>query len=413
MDNLNNVQRKNFRCIFGPYITKDNREGVIQSVIAQFQGYGANPEVTVDDDGFIITLDTSSELSANAVRDKILWNKFIERVTTQDAIRKIQIIRLPKAEASLMDFGARPPEKGTVGGFGPDVDPVTGDTGVDEVLLGVEHTEYRIDNADRPGGPKVKHRQIPKVFNANKKIADKTDLISEDQTFVKGLTPEGLTSRVNDMHANDDEKTVLGSFRRISIDSDFGGNLTPKTFEGLADVEEAPPGTGIAGDAPISGASWYVYQPGNAQGTELGVERNRYRDHSEAPFGNISDANLTHGSKEEEPLEDDFSAVQLPQARGGGQAVPDGGQIEGWYANKENCAKLSGHKLIEHLMETDHNFVVQFGRIASADIVPNHIYEDAILYHNRKIINGDLCIVANFGINETYDYEGDVDGYDI
>ena len=97
MDTAKNSGRKNFRCIFNDYVTKDNRDGVVQSVISQFQGYFANPEVTVVDDGFVLSLDVSDELTPTAIRDKILWNRFIERVTTQDAIRKIQIIRLPKA----------------------------------------------------------------------------------------------------------------------------------------------------------------------------------------------------------------------------------------------------------------------------------------------------------------------------
>ena len=137
----------------------------------------------------------------------------------------------------------------------------------------------------------------------------------------------------------------------------MGGSFTlnkPNGFQSVGDPpdqgplhQRANPGTGIGGGAPISGASWYVTQPGNEQGTELGVERNR-GDNADAP---ISGAIVTGSIADED--EDDKSAVELPQARGGGQAVPDGGQVEGWFAS------------------------------------------------------------ANFGINEYYDYNGDLDDNDF
>jgi hypothetical protein len=118
MGNLVDKQRKNFRCIFNPYVTKDNRDGIIRSIIAQFDSYEADPEVTVHDDGFILTLSIGPDLSPTLVRDKILWNQFVESVTAADAIRKIQIIRIPK-NSGLMDFGGRVEGQGSVGGFGP------------------------------------------------------------------------------------------------------------------------------------------------------------------------------------------------------------------------------------------------------------------------------------------------------
>ena len=113
-------------------MTKDNREGIIRSIMSQFEGYEADPEVTVHDEGFILTLSLGSELTSTLARDKILWNQFVESVTAQDAIRKIQILRLP--QAGIMDFGERATAEGSVGGFGPEVDPFTGDTGVNEKL---------------------------------------------------------------------------------------------------------------------------------------------------------------------------------------------------------------------------------------------------------------------------------------
>ena len=350
--------RKNFKCVFNRYVTKENQDAIIRSIISQFEGYYAEPEVTVTDDGFTITLTLGDNLSPTLVRDKILWNQFIESVTVADAIRKIQIIRLPKA--GLMDFGARIDAEGSVGGFGPDVDPITGDTGVNEKLntdLTVKPRKYQID-AD-PGDSLGHHASVH--------YADPTDTMSEDQTYVPGLTPEGLDSESTEV-SNDDETTeldsgrsdtslpkIFGKFRRIAIDSDTGGAFTlnkPNGFQSVNDTPEtgglhqkATPATGIGGGAPISGASWYVTQPGNEQGTELGVERVR---------GDATDAPLSFAaSKIDDDIEDKDSAVEIPQARGGGQAIPDGGQVEGWFAS------------------------------------------------------------SHFGLNETYDYEGDSNGYDI
>ena len=358
MTTAKNTQRKNFRCVFNPYVTKENRDAVVRSIISQFEGYYAEPEVTLHDDGFIITVTIGDNLSLSSVRDKILWNQFIDSVTAQDAIRKIQIIRLPKA--SVMDFGDRIPGQGSVGGFGPAVDPIVGDTGVNEID-GEPHPEYKIDNADRPDGPAFTKT------NSLVKHADPTDNGMDEGAapvffgHSPDITPQDLDSdpTVLDKENHRSIPEVLGSFKVLSIDGQEGGSFTlnkPNGFQSVGDPpdqgplhERAFPGTGIGGGAPISGASWYVTQPGNEQGTELGVERNRGDNH-DAP---ISGAIVTGSIEEENEAEDVKSALELPQARGGGQSVPDGGQVEGWFAS------------------------------------------------------------ANFGINEYYDYNGDLDDNDF
>ena len=117
MDN----KRRNFKCVFNPYVTEHNKDAVIRSIINQFEGYYAEPEVTQVAEGFIITLTLGDNLSPTMVRDKILWNQFVDSVTAADAIRKIQIIRIPKSGS---------PNEGTIGGFGPH----GSDSGVDEKL---------------------------------------------------------------------------------------------------------------------------------------------------------------------------------------------------------------------------------------------------------------------------------------
>ena len=361
MDKLITPQRKNFRCVFNRYVTKENRDGIIQSIIAQFQGYDADPEITVHDDGFILTLTVDSDLTPTSVRDKILWNQFVDSVTTQDAIRKIQIIRLPKS-SGLMDFGSRIPGQGSVGGFGPAVDPITGDTGVDEKLnTPLTHVpKYQID-AD-PNDTLGHHASVRR--------ADKTDFNSEGQAFVQGLTPADLDSEANvvdsgptnELDSGKQHKklpSVFGSFKRIAIDSDTGSAFTlnkPNGFQSVNDTprdgglhQKATPATGIGGGAPISGASWYVTQPGNEQGTELGAERNKNYDlsSSSAPLGGIT-ANKVLSEEESE--------------------------------------------------DTSHEIKDEYGSTLDALGVGEHPMGGASY--------------GSFGLNEYYDYIGDIDDYD-
>jgi len=347
-------QRKNFRCTFNRYVSEYNRDAVVRSIISQFEGYFAEPEVTVTDDGFIISLALGDNLSATMVRDKILWNQFVESVTAADAIRKMQIIRLPKASKE---------NEGTVGGFGPH----GSDSGVDEIMVAdgrpIPHKEFKIDMGDRADGPPTvtaslryadpTGNMLPQVYGPG---AETDKPVDEDlNSDITNMKSDPSTELDSGKPAQNHPKLFMG-FRVVAINSDTGGAFTLNQPNGFQDVgkpprsgdihQEAGAATGIGGGAPISGASWYVTQPGNEQGTDLGTERIK-SDASAAPFGAIA------ASKIEPEPEDVDSAIDLPQARGGTQSVPDGGQVEGWFASRY------------------------------------------------------------FGLNETYGYEGDIDDYDI
>jgi len=334
MGTVNNTTRKNFKCIFNDYITPENRDGVVQSIISQFQGYFAKPEVTIVDNGFILSLNVGEELSPTVVRDKILWNRFIERVTTQDSIRKIQILRLPQAAT----------QGGSVGAFGPH----GSDTGVDEIMIAdgkpIPHQEYKMDMGDRPDGP---------PFTASVKYADPTsDLLptiygpgAEDGKPVD----ENLRSDITDMDS--EPRTVLG-FRVISTSQGEGSAFTMNPTN-AHDVSLDPAKTlqGTHNDQSFIGrGNFFNYDPLGSSGNQTGPEqREEGRDSQGSGFFNFS--SKLNEKVDESETEDVRSAVELPQARGGGQSVPDGGQVEGWYA-------------------------------------------------------------SNFGLNETYDFTGDQDGYD-
>jgi len=348
MDNSKSSKRKNFKCIFNGYVSEYNRDAVIRSVIAQFEGYFAEPEVTVTDSGFIISLLIGDNLSPTAVRDKILWNQFIESVSIADEIRKIQIIRLPKASKE---------NEGTVGAWGPH----GSNSGVDEIMVAngkpIPHMEYKIDMGDRPDGPMT--------FNSSLHYADPTEDIIPT-IYGPGAengepVDEDLKSDVTDVTsqpARNHAKLFMG-FKVVAVDSDTGGSFTLTTPNGFQDVEEPPRGgarheransaTGIGGGADISGASWYVTQPGNEQGTQPGAERLK-DDGSTAPFGSIV-----------------ANSIISPTLK----AEDDTQSIEGPYGDTLDVLGVGDHPM------------------------------------------GGATYGSIFGMNETYDYEGDVDGYDI
>jgi hypothetical protein len=146
---------RTFKCKFNDRVTTDNRDGVIQSLINQFEGLGAEPEVTLDGDTFSLTLNLSDNLTPTMVRDKLSWNYFIDRVTTGDSIRKIKVMRMPKSVKEVIGDGQG------------QLDGIASDTGVNEILLEdgrpQAQPEYKIDMGDRPDGPPVR-RRTPAVF---------------------------------------------------------------------------------------------------------------------------------------------------------------------------------------------------------------------------------------------------------
>ena len=340
MDSPKTTQRKNFRCIFNNYVSEYNKDAVVRSVISQFEGYFAEPEVTVTEDGFILSLMLGSNLPASVVRDKILWNQFIESVSAADAIRKIQILRLPQSSKE---------NEGTVGAWGPN----GSDSGVNEKLdIPLDFVpKYKIDGV--PDDPLGYHasvhtadptgQMLPEIYGPGSETGEPVD--------------EDVLSDATDLESAGGHKIPRlfnAGFRRVAIDTDVGSAFTLNKPNGFQDVNTPPetafldqranPGTGIGGGAPISGASFFVYDPLNAQGTEPGAERNR-GDASSAPLGNISASKVSE--------EDDEQGIKGP------------------YGAELDVLGVGDEPL------------------------------------------GGASYGSYFGINEYYDYEGDIDDYDI
>ena len=344
MEPFKNSQRKNFRCIFNSYISDYNKDGVIRSILSQFEGYFAEPEITVIDNGFILSIVIGDNLSPTQVRDKILWNQFIDSVTAADAIRKIQIIRLPKAGKE---------NEGTVGGFGPHGSI----SGVNEVD-GLPHMEFRIDMGDRPDGPTLASvhyadptgDMLPKIYGPGAEEGEPVD--------------EGIRSDATDMHIATSHPKLFMGFKVVSTE---GSKFNDTGSENQYGIGLGNPNVTLRPDVDAAErlVDGHAYIPqGNffnttrQQGSVPGFQKT-LGDSTDGMLTGFSDKAIgTRGFKiislEKKPkVEDVESAIDLPQGRGGTQSIPDGGQVEGWFDSK------------------------------------------------------------NFGINETYGYEGDIDDYDI
>ena len=261
----------------------------------------------------------------------------------------------------------------------------------------IPHEEYKIDMGDRPDGPPFVDEPVDEPIDELKissyRYADPTvnllpttwgpgsdagepvdeDLIS-DITEMDDQPTDALDGGKKEHRQVSEVMGGMYSFKMLSFDSDTGGSFTLNKPNGFQSVDEPPddgglneranPATGIGGGAPISGASWYVYDPLNAQGTELGDERNKDydSDSSSAPFAGIT----PHGSKKAEPP-------------------------------KEGDEGIIGHygDELETLGVIDSNPLggAAYGSTINMDI--------------SKVIG------LYFGMTETYDYEGDIDDFDI
>lgn len=97
--------RKTFRCQFNRYVDRSNRDGVLSSLLSQFQGYDCNPEITLEDDStFTLTVDIGGELTSTLVRDKLAFNYFVNTVRAVDEINKIRKMILPKPVAKSVNL---------------------------------------------------------------------------------------------------------------------------------------------------------------------------------------------------------------------------------------------------------------------------------------------------------------------
>jgi len=196
--------RRTFKCKFSDRVTSDNRDGVIQSLINQFEGLYADPEVTLDGDTFSITLTISDSLPPTLVRDKLALNYFIDRVTTGDSIKRIKVMRMPKATQEVIGNGEG------------QLDGIARDTGVNEILVNDDghqqsQMEYKIDMGDRPDGPPVKKRNTVGLMGLGMsrggsswiKQADPGSLRNEGQAFTREpddvMGPEDLDSMATDV----------------------------------------------------------------------------------------------------------------------------------------------------------------------------------------------------------------------
>jgi len=324
--------RRTFKCKFSDRVTSDNRDGVVQSLINQFQGLGAEPEVTLDGDTFSVTLTISDNLTPTLVRDKLALNYFIDRVTTGDSIRKIQIMRLPKATTEVLGDG-----KGQLDG-------IARDTGVNEILTEntkdgeevVPREKYTI-GPNPPGIPEKKRKTVS-VFGLGMsrggsswvKQADPGSLRNEGQAFTSLdddiMGPEDLDSMATNVtklpkvFATEqdaggggqfaqpfDKKTVMDSVNRAPQES-----RTPRVT-----VFNSGSSPARADGGPIPFNSWF---------SEVGSESTMpAEENAKGPLDFSIAASLKGEKTDSENVE---STIELPEATQGGTVLG----LEGWFS---------------------------------------------------------------------------------
>lgn len=113
--------KQEYVCRLSPYITEDNKQAIIQSLMMQFQGYDINPTIVAPQDSnkFVLTLDSGS-LSTRDIKDKIMNNYFIENVSTRLEAKVVKNLHINlNKEAASRPQG--PPLEcygcGTTGGY--------------------------------------------------------------------------------------------------------------------------------------------------------------------------------------------------------------------------------------------------------------------------------------------------------
>lgn len=313
--------RRTFKCKFNDRVTSENRDGVVQSLISQFQGLDADPEVTIDGNTFTLTLTISDEVTPTMVRDKLVWNYFIDQVTVGDSIRKIKVMRMPKATQEVIGNGEG------------QLDGIARDTGVNEILVNDDghqqkQMEYKIDMGDRPDGPPVKHRSVPGALSVTSswvKQADPGSLRNEGQSFTHEpddvMGPEDLDSMATDV-------TKLPKVFASEDDaggSQFGQPYDKKTV--MDSVDNAPQAT----RAPRV----TVFNSGTGPTEETGgpIPFNSWLSETEAtmPKGEDTKAPLDFTASlkgEKGDSENIDSAIELPEATQGGTVLG----LEGWFS---------------------------------------------------------------------------------
>jgi hypothetical protein len=286
--------RKSFRCRFNQYVGSSNQDSVVAGILSQFQGYNCNPEVTLDGDELILTVDITGDVTNTLVRDKLAFNYFIQSVRVSDGINKIRRMVLPTPISSWVEA--------TVVGE----DRMNSLRDGDEDDLGVELPEgARPDISKLIGGSGF-------VTTGGIKQADpQGNLVVPPFSGTDESVDPDLLSDIHDVTAF-----------RIATEQDggglagFGGGIDQtnvRTSPTNPPRETKPPQNSILG---VPTNSWFTDDI-------LAGETITPNPNAEAPLS------LPTGSKRDVGFED--TALDLPGAAQGGEFVPGDEDIKGWF----------------------------------------------------------------------------------
>ena len=320
--------RRTFKCKFNDRVTSDNRDGVIQSILSQFNGLEADPEVTLDGDTFSITLTIGENFSPTLVRDKLALNYFIDRVTTGDSIRKIKVMRMPQATQEVIGNGEG------------QLDGIARDTGVNEILTqNTEDGEEVVPRAKYTIGPNPpgvpERRRTPAVFGLGMsrggsswiKQADPGSLRNEGQAFTNEpddvIGPEDLDSMATDVTKLPSSFAMHYASENDAGGSQFGQPFDPKTV--MDSVNNAP--------LPSSGPRITVFNSGTTPTRETGgpIPFNSWLSETQAtmPKGKDTKGPLDFTASLKGTDDENIdSAIELPEATQGGTVLG----LEGWFS---------------------------------------------------------------------------------
>lgn len=242
---MSDISRRSFKCKFVPYINEDNREAIVRSLIMQFEGLDANPEVTVDGNILSITVTIGHGLTPTLVRDKLLWNYFIESVTTGESLKRLEILRLPKINAEKQELGTGQLDGMEAHAFagGEILRENTREDGEEPI----SQMEYKIDNADRPDGPPIRHKETVGVFGLGMsrggsswiKFADPGTLRGQGApTFTEGFGGDDQDQEVVGPQDLDSKATIVDELPSVfqnrykkATENDAGGSQFAQPFD--------------------------------------------------------------------------------------------------------------------------------------------------------------------------------------
>jgi hypothetical protein len=245
--------RRSFRCQFNSYVGQHNRDGIIASLISQFESYDCDPQVILDDNGFTLMVNVNEVLTPELVKSKLAFNYFIKSVTTGDKIRLVRKMVVPIAGVRQADEVGVEKLKDEKDDTGVNAElpearivKLLGDGGIVAGLVYADPSE-RLPGIyfGDPGGPGIAgHSVVPENISDINDVEDKIKLVA----FLEG-GPSQFGDSLPKTNQREDVTKIPAATRGLSNSSDLATNpigIAGKGFFNVKDGEGVTP-TGTQG----------------------------------------------------------------------------------------------------------------------------------------------------------------------